>query len=280
MNIAIIGLGLIGGSICKTIKKNTTHTCLGIDTDPATLRAALSDGAIDASITPDDLHRADLSIICLHAKATIDFILDHTADFRPGSIVADVCGVKATVVNTVTDKLAKYGVSFVGTHPMAGREFSGYSYATDTLFDSASLIITPGKDQNAVCAMQKLAQQMRFKKIVLSTPENHDKIIAFTSQLAHVVSNAYVKSPTIQNESGFSAGSFLDLTRVAKLNEAMWSDLFIMNRDALLAEVDTLQTHLSQYREALANGDTDAMRTLLKEGRVIKEDSMKLHSKD
>lgn len=161
---------------------------------------------------------------------------------------------------------------------MAGREFSGYDYALDHLFDRASMIITPTEQTSAqaVKDVASLAEIMHFKKVVISSPERHDQIIAFTSQLAHVVSNAYIKSPSSQYYDGFSAGSFLDLTRVAKLNENMWTDLFMMNKEPLLFEIDTIIDHLCEYRDALRKNDNDSLRQLLKDGRELKEKSLEM----
>ena len=276
LNIAVVGLGLIGGSFCKTIKKQLGICCDGLDADSAALQKALADGVIRRAITAEQLGEADLTIVALHPKQTIRFILDHTERFQKGSIVMDVCGIKTAVTNAVAGPLREKGIRFVGAHPMAGREFSGYDYALPDLFDHASFIITPddSTDREALETVVALAEAMRFERVVLSSPENHDRIIAFTSQLAHVVSNAYIKSPSAQDQMGFSAGSFLDLTRVAKLNESMWTDLFLMNKEPLLYELDTIIAHLCEYRDAMQDGDSDRLRGLLRDGRILKEKSM------
>lgn len=276
MKIAVVGLGLIGGSLCKTIKRHTGHMCYGLDTDRGTIAKALDAGAIDGEISVCGLRQMDLTIVCLHPRQTIQFVLDNIASFRRGSVVMDVCGVKGAVVSALTGPLSEQGVYFVGTHPMAGREFSGFDYSQDTLFDRASFIITPESrtDARSVKIVEELAGALHFKEVVISTPQEHDRIIAFTSQLAHVVSNAYVKSPSLQNQSGFSAGSFQDLTRVARLNEDMWTSLFLMNRDSLLFELDTIIAHLEEYRDALAAGDEGGLKKLLRDGRILKEESL------
>ena len=281
MNIAIIGLGLIGGSLAKTIRRYTGHTCLGCDRDSAVLQKALDCRAIDEAISPEQLGRADLSIVSLHPVQTIAFVREHAGQFRPGSIVIDTCGVKEQILDGIGSCLAERGVSFVGCHPMAGREFSGFDYALDNLFDQASFILTPVESTppQAVETVEALARELHFQKIVRSTPAEHDRVIAFTSQLAHVVSNAYVKSPALGYQCGFSAGSFLDLTRVAKLNEAMWTDLFLFNRTSLLAELDTLIFHLEEYRAALEQNDHDRLLRLLRDGRILKEESLKQNEK-
>ncbi len=276
MRIAVVGMGLIGGSFCKTLKKHTAHTVLGIDNNENTSKRALSEGAVDEIADSKRLGECDVCIVALHPQQTIDFILQNVSEFKRGSIVFDVCGVKKSVTDAVENELLKQGVFFVGTHPMAGREFSGYEYSLDTMFDNASFIITktPLTDENALETVRKIAEEMRFKRIVISTPEHHDSIIAFTSQLAHVVSNAYIKSPTLQERSGYSAGSFLDMTRVAKLNEDMWTTLFMMNREPLLKELDIIINSLNEYRDALNNSDDKKLKELLRDGRIIKENSL------
>lgn len=270
MVVTIVGLGLIGGSFCKAIKARTSHTCYGIDTDRDVIAAALESGAIEEEA--HDLAAADLTVICLYPGDTIAFLLKNAAYFKEGSIVIDACGIKSAVVNAVTAPLAKNGVTFIGAHPMAGREFSGFSYSLEGLFDGASLILTPTDETPAgsLKAVIDFGKQLGFKPLI-SSPDEHDRIIAYTSQLAHVVSGAYIKSPTLQKSAGFSAGSFKDLTRVAKLNENMWTDLFLLNRDALMEEIEQIISRLEEYRAALAYGDDAALRALLKQGRILKE---------
>ncbi|MDE6747377.1 MAG: prephenate dehydrogenase/arogenate dehydrogenase family protein, partial [Oscillospiraceae bacterium] len=190
----------------------------------------------------------------------------------------DTCGIKKAVVDGVTDILQKRDVTFIGAHPMAGREFSGFEYSLDNLFDEASFIITPtaAVPQAKLNLLEDFAYSIHFKKVVFASPEEHDQIIAFTSQLAHVVSNAYIKSPTHQKQLGFSAGSFQDLTRVAKLNEVMWTPLFMLNKEPLCFEIDYIIDRLTEYRDAMQNGDSDRLRQLLKEGRILKEETKQL----
>ena len=276
MKIQVVGLGLIGGSLCKTLRKRTGHIVLGMDHDPEAVRKALEAGAIHGEGTVQTLGEADLTMVCLYPEGTVSFLLEHRDDFRKDSVVMDVCGVKEAIVAAAAGPLQESGVRFVGCHPMAGREFSGFDYAKDDLFEGASFILTPveGTDQDAVALLRELAMELGFGKTVAASPKVHDSIIAATSQLAHVVSNAYIKSPTLRHQAGFSAGSYLDLTRVAKLSEEMWTSLFLLNRDALLYEIDTLQQHLSQYREALADQDAARLKGLLRDGRVLKEEDL------
>lgn len=281
MNIAVVGLGLIGGSICKSLKKHTFHKVMGIDSDKETIKKALEQNAIDEEITPDRLGEANLTIICLYPEGICDFVRENADKFKRGSIVIDTCGVKKAIVDACAPVLDEQGVLFVGVHPMAGREFSGFDYSTDTLFDNASFIITPAENtpQIAVDLLSTLAGSIGFGKVVVTSPEKHDQVIAYTSQLAHVVSNAYVKSPSVHDFNGFSAGSFMDLTRVAKLNEDMWTSLFMCNRDALLFEINYILKSITQYRDAIENEDREQLKELLKEGRILKEKCNELYKK-
>lgn len=282
MNIAIVGLGLIGGSISKSIKKHTFHKIMGIDSDKETIRKALEQRAIDEEITTDDLGEANLTIISLYPEAICDFVRENADKFKKGSIVIDTCGVKKAIVDTCTPILEEKGVLFVGVHPMAGREFSGFDYSTDTLFDGASFIITPTENtpQIAVDLLSTLAGSIGFGKVVVTSSEKHDQVIAYTSQLAHVVSNAYVKSPSVHDFNGFSAGSFMDLTRVAKLNENMWTSLFMCNKEALLNEINCILKSITEYRDAIENGDSERLCELLRDGRILKEKCTEQYKKD
>lgn len=277
MNIAVVGLGLIGGSFCKAIKKYTDHHLFGIDTDSKTIEMALECGAIEREIEPAELNQMDFTIISLHPLQTIAFLQSHAHKFKSGSLVMDTCGIKTAVVEAVTDPLRAHDVIFVGCHPMAGREFSGFAYAVDNLYENASFIITPQPDTPVHITefIKYFAQKLQFKKVVVTTAEEHDRVIAFTSQLAHVVSNAYIKSPSLQQEAGFSAGSFLDLTRVAKLNASMWCDLFMLNQGPLIAEIDTIIEHLLQYKAAMLAQNREELRQLLHDGSMLKEESLK-----
>lgn len=273
LRIGIVGLGLIGGSLAKAIKKNTDYTCYGLDINKTVIVSALSQEAIDEEITADRLNLCDIVIVSLYPQETIDFILENKDNFKKGGIVIDTCGVKGSIVSAVETELMKSGVKFLGCHPMAGREFSGFAYSVDNLFDKASFITTP-TDNTPVSVIQTIsafAYNIGFAKCVVSSPEEHDKIIAFTSQLAHVVSSAYIKSPSLLKQSGFSAGSFKDLTRVAKLNEDMWTTLFMMNKPALLDEINHIIGALENYRDAIQNDDSQTLHDLLKEGRELKE---------
>ena len=281
MNIAVIGLGLIGGSICKCLKKHTFHHVMGLDTDKETVKKALKQNAIDEEITTDRLNEANLTIVCLYPNAICEFVQKNADKFQKGSIVIDTCGVKKMIVDKCTPILEEHGVLFVGTHPMAGREFSGFDYSTDNLFDNASFIITPSTNtpQIAIDLLSTLAGSIGFGKAVVATPEKHDQVIAYTSQLAHIVSNAYVKSPSVLEFNGFSAGSFMDLTRVAKLNEDMWTSLFMCNKEALLSELNQIIRSISEYRDAIFSDNFEQLHELLKNGRILKEKCTEMYGK-
>ncbi len=279
MIIAIVGLGLIGGSLCKALKQKTSHTVWGLDCSQDVCEKALSEGALDRIITADAIQGADVSILCLYPDVTLEF-LRHTV-FARDSLVMDTCGVKSVIVAQATEILSVQDVRFLGAHPMAGREFSGFDYSLASLFEGASMILTPtaATAESDISFARSLSHDVGFATVAISSPEEHDRRIAFTSQLAHLVSSAYIKSPQLQNETGFSAGSFLDLTRVAKLNEDMWSTLFLMNKEALLDEVDAIQQHIGEYRKALADEDGEYLRQLLRDGRLRKEKSLEARKK-
>lgn len=276
MNITVVGLGLIGGSFCKAISRRTEHKCYGMDINDTVICSAIAEKAIIDRAK--DVSQSDLTIVCLYPEATIEFILNNCNKFKKGSIIIDSCGIKRAITEKVSEKLSEQGVTFIGAHPMAGREFSGFDYSIPELFENASLILTPDEktDEEKVSVVRNLAYQLSFKKVVITTPEEHDRIISYTSQLAHIVSSAYIKSPTAQEQSGFSAGSFKDLTRVARLNENMWTSLFLLNKENLISEISLIIENLNDYKNALESDDSETLNSLLKEGRILKEKSMEL----
>jgi len=269
MEIAIIGLGLIGGSIAKAIKKYTPHTVLGYDTSEQVMYKARLLDAIDAELTDDRLSICDWVIIATRPQAAVDYVTAHAAQIRAGATVMDVCGVKRHVCEPLWTVAQENGFTFIGGHPMAGREVGGFDHASADLFKDASMILTPprGADIALLEKLKKFWCALGFEGVTVTTPENHDRVIAYTSQLAHIASSAYIKSPTALDHIGFSAGSYKDMTRVAKLDPDMWTELFMENREPLLAEVECLLQRLGEYRDALATGDADQMRALLAAGR-------------
>lgn len=273
MKIAIIGLGLIGGSMAKAIKKNTDYPVYAYDIDKSAISSALQQEAIDGGFELENLNTFDLVILGLYPDVTIDFVTEYADKFKKGAVVIDTCGIKQTVVSACEKVLNDNGVYYLGCHPMAGREYSGFEYSLDNLFEKASFIYTPTENtpERIVRFVTDFAKEIGFLRCTKATPKEHDEVIAFTSQLAHVVSSAYVKSPSLEKQFGFSAGSFKDLTRVAKLNEGMWTTLFLMNKEPLVSEIDHIIDHLKEYRDAINNNDDKTLCELLKNGRELKE---------
>ena len=273
MNIAVIGLGLIGGSLARTIKLHTNATVYGRDLSQETILQAKLLGAIDGELTDDALTTCDVVLVALYPGAIIDWIKAHADLFKADALVVDCGGVKQVICDEIWPIAHDRDWHFIGGHPMAGREFSGFKYAKDDLFDRASMILTPEPDSDPLLLQRArdFFMDLGFRRVQFTTPVTHDEMIAYTSQLSHIVSSAYVKCPRADKHRGFSAGSFADMTRVARLNEHMWTELFFDNREALLPEVDGLVERLAAYRDALRDGDRDAMTALLREGREIKE---------
>ena len=273
MTVGIVGLGLIGGSLARSIKVHTDFEVLGMDINSQTMLQANLLGAIDGTLTEDNLARCDVVLVALYPAAIVTWITEHQDAFRPGAWVIDCGGVKEAVCTPLNALAQGKPWHYCGGHPMAGREFSGFRYAKDDLFDRASMILTPPRDAGPEVRtwLKDFFLTIGFRRVQFTTPREHDEMIAYTSQLAHVVSSAYVKCPLAQKHPGFSAGSFADMTRVAKLNEDMWTELFFDNREALLPEINGLIDRLTAYRDALAAEDHQAMKQLLREGREIKE---------
>ena len=272
MNIGIVGLGLIGGSMAKSTKTRTAHTVWGIDLDQETMMMARMCGAIDAPLTEENLPLCDLILVAIRPGAAIEWVRQNRERIAPTAILVDLCGVKRTVVEAITPIAEERGFAYIGGHPMAGREIGGFTSATDSLYVGASMILTPDKrtDMLLLETLKHFFLDIGFATLTCSDPEEHDRIIAFTSQLAHIVSSAYVKSPEAQRRRGFSAGSFADMTRVARLDEDMWTELFLDDADYLTRELDILSQNLTDYSDALKANNADHLRALLKEGRERK----------
>ncbi len=272
MKIFICGLGLIGGSFAKAIKERTLHTVIGTDKDASVIDQALEVGAIDAQASTEDLGTCDLILIALYPKAAIEFVRENLGRFKPGAILLDTCGIKTEVCTEVGALIAGTSLHFIGGHPMAGIEHSGFDYAFASLFEGASMILCTEActDIKAVETVSELCKAIGFCRITRSTCAQHDKIIAFTSQLAHVVSSAYAHGKYATEHSGFSAGSFRDMTRVARLNPDMWTELFFENRENLAGMIEELIENLQKYKAALDCGDREAMHKLLADGNARK----------
>lgn len=272
MKVGVVGLGLIGGSVAKAYKV-AGHTVYGCDTDNAVQGYAKLEGTIDKELTPKSMAHCDLIILAATPVAVRGYLEANASHIPSSALVLDFCGTKRAVCSVGFALAAQHGFTFVGGHPMAGTQYSGYKYSRPNMFAGASFIMVPPVHDDIVLldrVKQSLAP-LEFKKYIVTTAEFHDRMIAYTSQMCHVVSNAFVKSPSAQYHKGYSAGSFRDFTRVSRLNEKMWTELFLENSENLIAELDLLINSLGQYREAIAGGDADALCSLLREGRVAKE---------
>lgn len=273
MNIGIIGLGLIGGSMAKSIKEKTSHTVYGYDKNPETMFLAKMTKGIDESLAPDNIGDCEMILIAIRPDYAVQFVQKHAEKIRKDAIVVDLCGIKRKVVSQIHPLAKQYGFRYIGGHPMAGKEVSGYTNAASHLFDGASMILTPDSDTDLPLleTLRDFFYSLGFAKLTFSTPEEHDRIIAYTSQLAHITSSAYIQSPESQEQFGFSAGSFRDMTRVARLDEDMWTVLMMDNADYLSSQVDILIKNLQEYQDALHRRDADKLHELLKKGREMKE---------
>ena len=271
MEIGIVGLGLIGRSLAKAISQNTDNIVYGTDLSDQVVKKAVLINAIEQPLTDELLPQCDIVIVALYPQATIEYVKSHADLFAPDSIVIDCGGVKGIVCDALIPLAEEHGFLFVGGHPMAGLEHSGFTYAKKTLFNNASMVFTPTRGPiESMSRLKDLFTAIGFTNIQIATPEEHDKKIAFTSQLAHVVSNAYIKSPTAMEHMGFSAGSYKDLTRVAKLNEHMWTELFLENPENLTNEIDMLIDNLKKYSDAIKAKDSETLCDLLRDGREKK----------
>ncbi|MBO5320431.1 MAG: prephenate dehydrogenase [Ruminococcus sp.] len=276
MRILVVGLGLIGGSICKALKKYTSHFVVGCDLNHDIEYSAMRDVAIDIDFS-GDFSGFDLVIVSLFPEAAEKYLNENISKFDKTTLITDVCGIKGDFSRRMKVLAEENGMRYLGIHPMAGKEFGGYHNSSADLFQKANFIVAPFEDssQEDVELLKKLASELGAGKIVVTSPDNHDKMIAYTSQLAHIVSSAYVKSPELGLECGFSGGSFQDMTRIATMNEKMWTDLFMQNRENLLFELDILIKNLNEYSTALENADSERMQELIADGRKLKEENLR-----
>ncbi|MCR5346771.1 MAG: prephenate dehydrogenase/arogenate dehydrogenase family protein [Fretibacterium sp.] len=272
MNIGIVGLGLIGGSMAKSIKTRTQHTVWGEDTDSETMSLARLCGAIDAPLTGENISVCDMILLAVAPHAAIEWVKSHAEKISSQTTVVDLCGVKRVVCSLLSPIAHEYGFTFIGGHPMAGTERSGFVNSLPDLFAGTSMILTPepGTDIQLLEKLKAFFSDIGFASLTFTQPEEHDRIIAYTSQLAHVVSSSYVKSPDATRRRGFSAGSFRDMTRVARLDEKMWTELFLDNGDFLTEQLEILIAHMTEYLEALRAKDAPRLQALLKDGREKK----------
>lgn len=269
MKVGVVGLGLIGGSMAKAVKKKTDHEVIGWDISQTIRYSALLMEAVDVFMEEGSPKDCDLVLIALYPQMTVDYIKEHCREFKKDAVVVDCSGVKRVVCRQVQATAQENGFHFVGAHPMAGVERSGFTYSSEDMFNGATMIVTPytGTDIGMMNALSLFFKKLGFARLQVATDEEHDQMIAYTSQLAHVVSSAYIKSELSPNFRGFSAGSFHDMTRVAKLNETMWTELFLENKDFLAEEIDGLVERLQAYSRVIKAGDAEELERLLKDGK-------------
>ena len=273
MTVGIVGLGLIGGSFAKAYHA-AGHTVLAFDTDRSTYDFAVLSGTVNGPLTDETLSACDLILIAVIPSAAVGYLKQHAAHIGPKPVVIDCCGTKRVVCTACFPLAEQCGFTYLGGHPMAGTHNSGFKYATATMFHNAPMVLVPANhnDIELLSRVKELLAPAGFSRFSVTTAEQHDEMIAFTSQLAHVVSNAYIKSPTAGLHKGFSAGSYKDMTRVAWLAPKMWAELFLENKDFLMAELNTLIDNLRQYQDAMEHDDLPGLIQLLDDGRKRKEE--------
>lgn len=271
--VLVAGLGLLGGSMAKAIKKNTACTVLGWNRTKSVADKAVQDGAIDAIADAKDFADCDMLIPVLYPEATLTFLKETIPHLKEGAVLVDLVGVKTRLVEEIAPLARRYGVRYTGGHPMAGLAKAGYERSFAELFLGASMILVPttATAPGDIADLSTFFLRLGFGRIQVCSAQVHDRMIAHTSQLAHVVSNCYVKSPVSADYVGFSGGSYKDMTRIACLNEKVWKELFLWNKTDLLTEIDGLVQNISSLRDALAADDSQRLEALLREGREAKE---------
>lgn len=272
MTVGILGLGLIGGSMARAYAK-AGHRVLAAEKDEMVLSFAQLAGAVSGELTADNIDQCDLVLLAIYPGGSAAWLEAHAHLIRKDALVMDLCGIKREICQRCMPLAEKHGFTFVGGHPMAGSHFSGFKYSRSNLFQGAPMVLVPPQfdDMDLLDRVKTALEPCRFGRFSVTTAEDHDRMIAFTSQMAHVVSNAYIKSPTALYHKGFSAGSYKDLTRVAWLNAQMWAELCMENRDHMLSELDFFIDSLKKYRHALQAEDLETFAKLLEEGKIRKE---------
>jgi prephenate dehydrogenase len=271
MNIGIVGMGLIGGSLAKAYK-NGGHDVYGFDTDDAILGFAKISGAINGILNEHTINKCDAIFIAVNPGDAVTYLESAASGIAKDTIVIDCCGVKRCVCEQCFKLAGQYGFTFVGGHPMAGSHNAGFKNSREDLLRGASMILVPPVYDDAALfgRIEEVLKPVGFGHLTVTTAEKHDEMIAFSSQMAHVVSSAFIKSPAARAHKGFSAGSYQDLTRVARLNADMWAELCMDNNDFLIKELDSFIGEINRYREALAAKDINELRELLEEGSRLK----------
>lgn len=272
MIVGVVGLGLIGGSIAKAYHA-AGHTVYAWNRTAATLGFALISGDVDAELNESNASECDLIFVCLYPKASIEWVRSMAPHFGEKPLVMDACGTKRDVCNACFKLAEEYGFTFVGGHPMGGTKDRGYKYSTSDMFYGCPMVVVPPRydDIELYSRIKELLEPLKLGRYSITTAEDHDSMIAFTSQLSHVIASSYIKSPSAERQGGFSGGTYRDMTRVAYLNAPMWAEIFISNKDCLLGEIDSLIGNLNKYRDAISDEDVDTLRDLLEEGSRRKE---------
>lgn len=263
----------MGGSIAKALKKTNKYYVIGYNRTEEITKRALSDGAIDEiwdGVSPID---ADITVLAVNPNVAFKLLETLPSLLKKGSILTDICGVKAEIVKMGEAVCKEKGIFFIGGHPMAGRERNGYDYSTEDLFFNRSYIFTEtaNSDKETLNKLSQLALDIGCSDVTITSPEYHDKMIAYTSQIPHILAGAYMNSPTSATHKGYSAGSYHDVSRVASVDENLWSQLFLSNKDNLLYEIDILIRNLQDYKEAVARNDQNRLSGIIKTGRILKE---------
>ena len=273
MNVGILGLGLIGGSLARAYAKNG-HSVYAAEKDDSILEFAQLAGAIHGRLDETTIPCCDLILPAIYTGASVQWLNENAKFIAKEALVIDCCGIKQEICECGFVLAEKYGFTFIGGHPMAGSHFSGFKYSRSNLFQGSPMVLVPPKfdDPLLLERAKEALKPCNFGLFSVTTAQEHDKMIAFTSQMPHIVSNAYIKSPTAQLHKGFSAGSYKDLTRVAWLNPQMWAELFLSNRDNILEELSFYISSLTQYKEALEACDEEMLIQILDEGRRRKEE--------
>ena len=271
--VGILGLGLIGGSFAKAYHA-AGWTVLAEDRDAAILSFAQMSGAVDRTLGAENAAQCDLILACICPEAAIAELTGLAPHIGEKPVVIDCCGTKRVVCEALFPVAEQYGFTYLGGHPMAGSHHSGFKYARENLYHNAPMVLVPPSfdDIALLQRVKELLAPAGFGHISVTTAQAHDEMIAFTSQMPHLISNAYIKSPTAAEHKGFSAGSYKDMTRVAWLNAPMWAELFLENRDCLLRELGWLMESLREYRAALEKNDLPELTRLLEEGKKRKEE--------
>ena len=273
MNVGILGLGLIGGSMARAYSR-AGHQVYAAETDRSIFDFAELSGVVIGRLDAQTIPSCDLILLAIYPDACITWLGENAPFIGRNTLVMDLCGTKKTICDHCFPLAEQYGFTFIGGHPMAGSHHAGFKYSRSNLFQGAPMVLVPPRfdDMQLLDRGKNALSPCNFGSFSVCTAQEHDTVIAFTSQMPHVLSNAYIKSPTALSHKGFSAGSYKDLTRVAWLNPEMWAALCMENREHMLFELDTYIASLEKYRQALKNRDSETLIALLDEGRRRKEE--------